>query len=184
MCVCINSDLFLTVKQAGRDFTYLIVVLVGLGVTGHVHDKIRWSISFIVNNAAVVTSLVELCTAALTIVLFIIILAILQEDFCTSSFKNFSHPRVRTKFTERLLKNASHILRCVWTNTANEIRFSFIYFSRLLNHSHAFDLVFDSWFISQVIGAFGEPIKCYGETTRRGRRQHVRWGRLFISLKP
>lgn len=27
----------------------------------------------------------------------------------------------------------------------------------------------------QVIGAFGEPIKCYGATTRRGRRQHVRW---------
>lgn len=27
----------------------------------------------------------------------------------------------------------------------------------------------------QVIGAFGEPIKCYGETTRRGRRQQVRW---------
>lgn len=26
-----------------------------------------------------------------------------------------------------------------------------------------------------MIGAFGEPIKCYGETTRRGRRQQVRW---------
>uniref|UniRef100_A0AAQ5Z224 Mitochondrial import inner membrane translocase subunit Tim21 n=1 Tax=Amphiprion ocellaris TaxID=80972 RepID=A0AAQ5Z224_AMPOC len=25
----------------------------------------------------------------------------------------------------------------------------------------------------EVIGAFGEPIKCYGETTRRGRRQQV-----------
>lgn len=30
---------FLTVKQAGRDFTYLIVVLVGLGVTGEVNGR-------------------------------------------------------------------------------------------------------------------------------------------------
>lgn len=33
----------------------------------------------------------------------------------------------------------------------------------------------------QVIGAFGEPIKCYGTTTRRGRRQHVRWGFSYFT---
>ncbi len=32
--VCLSS----TVKQAGKDFTYLIVVLIGLGVTGNVFD--------------------------------------------------------------------------------------------------------------------------------------------------
>lgn len=32
--VCLSS----TVKQAGKDFTYLIVVLIGLGVTGDVFD--------------------------------------------------------------------------------------------------------------------------------------------------
>jgi len=32
--VCLSS----TVKQAGKDFTYLIVVLIGLGVTGNLFD--------------------------------------------------------------------------------------------------------------------------------------------------
>lgn len=32
----------------------------------------------------------------------------------------------------------------------------------------------------QVIGAFGEPIKGYGETTRRGRRQQVRYERYIL----
>lgn len=32
---------FVTVKQAGRDFTYLIVVLVGLGVTGEVKIQVK-----------------------------------------------------------------------------------------------------------------------------------------------
>lgn len=35
----------------------------------------------------------------------------------------------------------------------------------------------------QVIGAFGEPIKCYGETTRRGRRQQVRWEFWLLARK-
>lgn len=35
----------------------------------------------------------------------------------------------------------------------------------------------------QVIGAFGEPIKCYGETTRRGRRQQVRWEFWLLAPK-
>lgn len=30
-----------TVKQAGKDFTYLIVVLIGLGVTGDMFDLIQ-----------------------------------------------------------------------------------------------------------------------------------------------
>lgn len=78
------------VKEAGRDFTYLIVVLIGLGVTG-----------------------------GLLYVLF-------QELFSSSS--------------------------------PNKV------------YGKAFNLVKSN---TEVIGAFGEPIKCYGETTRRGRRQHV-----------
>lgn len=78
------------VKEAGRDFTYLIVVLIGLGVTG-----------------------------GLLYVLF-------QELFSSSS--------------------------------PNKV------------YSKAFNLVKSN---PEVIGAFGEPIKCYGEATRRGRRQHV-----------
>lgn len=78
------------VKEAGRDFTYLIVVLIGLGVTG-----------------------------GLLYVLF-------QELFSSSS--------------------------------PNKV------------YGKAFNLVKSN---PEVIGAFGEPIKCYGETTRRGRRQHV-----------
>lgn len=34
-----------------------------------------------------------------------------------------------------------------------------------------------------MIGAFGEPIKCYGETTRRGRRQQVRWEFWILAPK-
>uniref|UniRef100_A0A8C6UHF8 Mitochondrial import inner membrane translocase subunit Tim21 n=1 Tax=Neogobius melanostomus TaxID=47308 RepID=A0A8C6UHF8_9GOBI len=78
------------VKEAGRDFTYLIVVLIGLGVTG-----------------------------GLLYVLF-------QELFSSSS--------------------------------PNKV------------YGKAFNLVKLN---PEVIGAFGEPIKCYGEATRRGRRQHV-----------
>nr|XP_020465263.1 mitochondrial import inner membrane translocase subunit Tim21 [Monopterus albus] len=78
------------VKQAGRDFTYLIVVLIGLGVTGG---------------------------------LFYVVF---QELFSSSS--------------------------------PNKI------------YGKAFDKVKSH---PEVIGAFGEPIKCYGETTRRGRRQQV-----------
>lgn len=78
------------VKEAGRDFTYLIVVLIGLGVTG-----------------------------GLLYVLF-------QELFSSSS-------------PNKVYGNAFNLVK-----------------------SHP-----------EVIGAFGEPIKCYGETTRRGRRQHV-----------
>jgi len=35
--MCLSS----TVKQAGKDFTYLIVVLIGLGVTGDMFDLIK-----------------------------------------------------------------------------------------------------------------------------------------------
>lgn len=34
----------------------------------------------------------------------------------------------------------------------------------------------------QVIGAFGEPIKGYGETTRRGRRQQVRYKTCILEF--
>ncbi|XP_028290475.1 mitochondrial import inner membrane translocase subunit Tim21 [Gouania willdenowi] len=78
------------VKEAGRDFTYLIVVLVGFGVTG-----------------------------ALLYVVF-------QELFSSSSPNK------------------------VYGKAFEKVR------------SHP-----------EVIGAFGEPLKCYGETTRRGRRQQV-----------
>ncbi|XP_029954870.1 mitochondrial import inner membrane translocase subunit Tim21 [Salarias fasciatus] len=78
------------VKEAGRDFTYLIVVLVGFGVTG-----------------------------ALLYVVF-------QELFSSTS--------------------------------PNKV------------YGKAFDKVKSH---PEVIGAFGEPLKCYGETTRRGRRQQV-----------
>lgn len=78
------------VKEAGRDFTYLIVVLIGLGVTGG------------------------------------LLYVVFQELFSTSS--------------------------------PNKI------------YGKAFDKV---RLDPEVIGAFGEPIKCYGETTRRGRRQQV-----------
>lgn len=78
------------VKDAGRDFTYFIVVLIGLGVTGG------------------------------------LLYVVFQELFSSSS--------------------------------PNKI------------YGKAFDLV---RLHPEVIGAFGEPIKCYGETTRRGRRQQV-----------
>ncbi|XP_054893651.1 mitochondrial import inner membrane translocase subunit Tim21-like [Poeciliopsis prolifica] len=78
------------VKEAGRDFTYLIVVLIGLGVTGG------------------------------------LLYVVFQELFSSSS--------------------------------PNKV------------YSRAFDIVKSH---PEVIGAFGEPIKCYGETTRRGRRQQV-----------
>lgn len=78
------------VKDAGRDFTYLIVVLIGLGVTGG------------------------------------LLYVVFQELFSTSS--------------------------------PNKV------------YGKAFDKVKSH---PEVIGAFGEPIKCYGETTRRQRRQHV-----------
>ncbi|XP_040921874.1 mitochondrial import inner membrane translocase subunit Tim21 [Toxotes jaculatrix] len=78
------------VKEAGRDFSYLIVVLIGLGVTGG------------------------------------LLYVVFQELFSSSS--------------------------------PNKI------------YGKAFDKVKSH---PEVIGAFGEPIKCYGETTRRGRRQQV-----------
>lgn len=78
------------VKEAGRDFTYLLVVLIGLGVTG-----------------------------GLLYVLF-------QELFSSSSPNK------------------------VYGKAFNKVKLN-----------------------PEVIGAFGEPIKCYGETTRRGRRQHI-----------
>lgn len=79
------------VKEAGRDFTYFLVVLIGLGVTGG------------------------------------LLYVVFQELFSSSS--------------------------------PNKI------------YGKAFDKVRLN---PEVIGAFGEPIKCYGETTRRGRRQQVR----------
>ncbi|AWP20734.1 putative mitochondrial import inner membrane translocase subunit Tim21 [Scophthalmus maximus] len=88
------------VKDAGRDFTYLIVVLIGLGVTGG------------------------------------LLYVVFQELFSTSS--------------------------------PNKI------------YGKAFDKVKS---YPEVIGAFGEPIKCYGETTRRGRRQQVRVVIIFIIIK-
>ncbi|XP_028813071.1 mitochondrial import inner membrane translocase subunit Tim21 [Denticeps clupeoides] len=78
------------VKQAGRDFTYLIVVLIGLGVTGG------------------------------------LLYVVFQELFSSSS-------------PSKIYGKA---------------------FDKCKSHP-------------EVIGAFGEPIKGYGETTRRGRRQHV-----------
>ncbi|XP_077480636.1 mitochondrial import inner membrane translocase subunit Tim21 [Stigmatopora argus] len=78
------------VKEAGRDFTYLIIVLVGLGVTGG------------------------------------LLYVVFQELFSSSS--------------------------------PNKV------------YGKAFNIV---KLDPEVIGAFGEPIKCYGETTRRGRRQQV-----------
>ncbi|XP_046879793.1 mitochondrial import inner membrane translocase subunit Tim21-like [Hypomesus transpacificus] len=78
------------VKEAGKDFTYLIVVLIGLGVTGG------------------------------------LLYVVFQELFSTSS------------------------------------------------PSKIYGKAFDKTRLNpEVIGAFGEPIKCYGETTRRGRRQQV-----------
>ncbi|KAF3703528.1 Mitochondrial import inner membrane translocase subunit Tim21 [Channa argus] len=78
------------VKEAGRDFTYLIVVLIGLGVTGG------------------------------------LLYVVFQELFSSSS-------------PNKIYGKAFNIVK-----------------------SHP-----------EVIGAFGEPVKCYGETTRRGRRQQV-----------
>ncbi|KAM6900464.1 mitochondrial import inner membrane translocase subunit Tim21 [Xenentodon cancila] len=78
------------VKDAGRDFTYLIVILIGLGVTGG------------------------------------LLYVVFQELFSSKS--------------------------------PNKV------------YSRAFDKVRSH---PEVIGAFGEPVKCYGETTRRGRRQQV-----------
>ncbi|KAM3593137.1 uncharacterized protein V6R79_006871 [Siganus canaliculatus] len=76
------------VKEAGRDFTYLIVVLIGLGVTGG------------------------------------LLYVVFQELFSSSSPNK------------------------VYGKAFNKVKLN-----------------------PEVIGAFGEPIKCYGETTRRGRRQ-------------
>ncbi|XP_037549800.1 mitochondrial import inner membrane translocase subunit Tim21-like [Nematolebias whitei] len=78
------------VKEAGKDFTYLIIVLIGLGVTGG------------------------------------LLYVVFQELFSSKS--------------------------------PNKV------------YGRAFDKVKSH---PEVIGAFGEPLKCYGETTRRGRRQQV-----------
>ncbi|KAM6977647.1 mitochondrial import inner membrane translocase subunit Tim21 [Aplochiton taeniatus] len=78
------------VKEAGKDFTYLIVVLVGLGVTGG------------------------------------LLYVVFQELFSSSS-------------PSKIYGKA---------------------FEKVRMHP-------------EVIGAFGEPIKCFGETSRRGRRQQV-----------
>lgn len=78
------------VKEAGKDFTYLIVVLIGIGVTGG------------------------------------LLYVVFQELFSSSS-----PSKIYGKAFEKTRLNP------------------------------------------EVIGAFGEPIKCYGETTRRGRRQQV-----------
>ncbi|XP_031705638.1 mitochondrial import inner membrane translocase subunit Tim21 [Anarrhichthys ocellatus] len=78
------------VKDAGRDFTYLIVVVIGLGVTGG------------------------------------LLYVVFQELFSSSSPNK------------------------VYGKAFNKVKLD-----------------------PEVIGAFGEPIKCYGETTRRGRRQQV-----------
>lgn len=78
------------VKDAGRDFTYLIVVLIGLGVTGG------------------------------------LLYVVFQELFSSSSPNK------------------------IYGKAFNKVKLD-----------------------PEVIGAFGEPIKCYGETTRRGRRQQV-----------
>ncbi|KAI4891906.1 hypothetical protein NFI96_015863 [Prochilodus magdalenae] len=94
------------VKQAGKDFTYLIVVLVGLGVTGG------------------------------------LLYVIFQELFSSSS-------------PSKLYGKA---------------------FEKCRSHP-------------EVIGAFGEPIKGYGETTRRGRRQqvshieYIKDGQKYMRLK-
>nr|XP_046227936.1 mitochondrial import inner membrane translocase subunit Tim21-like isoform X2 [Scatophagus argus] len=76
------------VKEAGRDFTYFIVVLIGLGVTGG------------------------------------LLYVVFQELFSSSSPNK------------------------IYGKAFNKVRLD-----------------------PEVIGAFGEPIRCYGETTRRGRRQ-------------
>ncbi|XP_034562759.1 mitochondrial import inner membrane translocase subunit Tim21 [Notolabrus celidotus] len=78
------------VKDAGRDFTYLIIILIGLGVTGG------------------------------------LLYVVFQELFSSSSPNK------------------------IYGKAFNKVRLD-----------------------PEVIGAFGEPIKCYGETTRRGRRQQV-----------
>ncbi|XP_077410121.1 mitochondrial import inner membrane translocase subunit Tim21 [Vanacampus margaritifer] len=78
------------VKEAGRDFTYLIIVLIGLGVTGG------------------------------------LLYVVFQELFSSSSPNK------------------------VYGKAFNKVKLD-----------------------PEVIGAFGEPIKCYGETTRRGRRQQI-----------
>ncbi len=78
------------VKEAGRDFTYLIIVLIGLGVTGG------------------------------------LLYVVFQELFSSSS-------------PNKIYRKA---------------------FNKVKLHP-------------EVIGAFREPIKCYGETTHRGRRQQV-----------
>lgn len=94
------------VKAAGRDFTYLIIILIGLGVTGG------------------------------------LLYVVFQELFSSSSPNK------------------------VYGKAFNKVRLD-----------------------PEVIGAFGEPIKCYGETTRRGRRQQVshmeylKEGRKHMQLK-
>lgn len=77
-------------KQAGKDFTYLIVVLIGLGVTGG------------------------------------LLYVVFQELFSSSS-------------PNKIYGKA---------------------FEKCRTHP-------------EVIGAFGEPIKCFGKTSGRGRRQHI-----------
>ncbi|CDQ91156.1 unnamed protein product [Oncorhynchus mykiss] len=79
-----------TVKEAGKNLTYLIVVLIGLGVTGG------------------------------------LLYVVFQELFSSSSPNK------------------------VYSKAFNEARLH-----------------------PEVIGVFGEPIKCFGETSRRGRRQRV-----------
>ncbi|XP_063062772.1 mitochondrial import inner membrane translocase subunit Tim21-like [Engraulis encrasicolus] len=78
------------VKRAGKDFTYLIVVLIGLGVTGG------------------------------------LLYVVFQELFSSSS-----PAKIYAKAFNKCKSNP------------------------------------------EVIGAFGEPLKCYGEMSRRGRRQQV-----------
>uniref|UniRef100_A0A8C8HYU8 Mitochondrial import inner membrane translocase subunit Tim21 n=2 Tax=Oncorhynchus tshawytscha TaxID=74940 RepID=A0A8C8HYU8_ONCTS len=89
-----------TVKEAGKDLTYLIVVLIGLGVTGG------------------------------------LLYVVLQELFSSSSPNE------------------------VYSKAFNEARLH-----------------------PEVIGVFGEPIKCFGETSRRGRRQQVSHGTMHTESK-
>lgn len=109
------------VKDAGRDFTYLIVVLIGLGVTGECYNFSYKHTSFITHMST------EMCVCVLGGLLYVVF----QELFSSSSpnkvygkafDKVRSHPEVMRRWQKALQKHHDKLraasdctLYCRWS---------------------------------------------------------------------
>ncbi|XP_039242669.1 mitochondrial import inner membrane translocase subunit Tim21 isoform X3 [Pipra filicauda] len=130
------------VKEAGRDFTYFIVVLVGIGVTGGLFYVIFKELFSSSSPNKIYGDALEKCRSHPQVVFWTLVISlcfsVVTVSFQVKSFCKESHKPSYGK---------SHVV--------------------LRRSCGAFN-----W--PEVIGAFGDSIKGYGEATRRGRRQHVR----------